>query len=133
MKNIAGIIIVPQTAQARTTLMARWRNAPSPPASAVWNEADGGWDPDWSPLCDTWDPVTNTGGVPCALPIWWDGTLVPEGWDRLRRVLRLSGWPDDPTPHGGLHYLRRMLQVNESGLYAAGFDAVCVDVDGAPC
>ena len=21
-----------------------------------------------------------------ALPLWWDGALVPEGWDRLRRV-----------------------------------------------
>ncbi len=23
---------------------------------------------------------------PNALPLWWDGALVPEGWDRLRRV-----------------------------------------------
>lgn len=25
---------------------------------------------------------------PHALPVWWDGALVPEGWDRWRRVLR---------------------------------------------
>lgn len=25
---------------------------------------------------------------PSALPLWWDGALVPEGWDRARRCLR---------------------------------------------
>jgi len=26
------------------------------------------------------------GWTACALPLWWDGALVPEGWDRARRV-----------------------------------------------
>ncbi len=26
-----------------------------------------------------------------ALPLWWDGALVPEGWDRARRVLDARG------------------------------------------
>lgn len=25
---------------------------------------------------------------PAALPLWWDGALVPEGWDRARRSIR---------------------------------------------
>ena len=27
-----------------------------------------------------------------ALPLWWDGALVPEGWDRARRVYGRCGW-----------------------------------------
>ena len=27
-----------------------------------------------------------------ALPLWWDGALVPEGWDRARRVITAQGW-----------------------------------------
>jgi hypothetical protein len=26
-----------------------------------------------------------------ALPLWWDGALVPEGWDRARRVFYAHG------------------------------------------
>jgi hypothetical protein len=27
-----------------------------------------------------------------ALVLWWDGALVPEGWDRARRVYEATGW-----------------------------------------
>lgn len=32
-----------------------------------------------------------------ALPLWWDGALVPEGYDRARRV-GISQWDDTPNP-----------------------------------
>lgn len=37
------------------------------------------------------------GRVDDALPVWWDGALVPEGWDRARRVAwDRSGFPEGP-------------------------------------
>jgi hypothetical protein len=49
-----------------------------------------------------------------ALPLWWDGALVPEGWDRARRVeetVQRSGevlepWPLDPMRRGGARYVQ---------------------------
>lgn len=35
-----------------------------------------------------------------ALPLWWDGALVPEGWDRARRV-GISVWNNEPNPDLG--------------------------------
>lgn len=38
--------------------------------------------PAWAPMCpDCGGPGRSEG-----LPLWWDGALVPEGWDRARRV-----------------------------------------------
>lgn len=34
----------------------------------------------------TWK-IGHPGPLLGALPLWWDGALVPEGWDRARRVL----------------------------------------------
>ena len=46
-----------------------------------------------------------------ALALWWDGALVPEGWDRLLRVVPdMDGSPRDPTRHGGAAYVLRMLE-----------------------
>jgi hypothetical protein len=40
-----------------------------------------------------WTLWTEQGG---ALPLWWDGELVPEGWDRARRVYAAAcaAYPD---------------------------------------
>jgi hypothetical protein len=37
-----------------------------------------------------WWNVAGTHSVN-ALPLWWDGALVPEGWDRARRVFYAHG------------------------------------------
>lgn len=37
-----------------------------------------------------------TGEPRWALPLWWEGSLVPEGWDRLRRVMRAHALDQDP-------------------------------------
>jgi len=58
-------------------------------AACVYRAASGAW-VDVEPLA---------GWTACALPLWWDGALVPEGWDRARRVARAAGvttfWPDE--------------------------------------
>lgn len=33
-----------------------------------------------------------------ALPLWWDGALVPEGWDRVRRALFAYEYRVEPEP-----------------------------------
>jgi hypothetical protein len=40
------------------------------------------------------------GGEQRALPLWWDGALVPEGWDRAVRSLDSDQEPP-PTPWHG--------------------------------
>ena len=42
-------------------------------------------------------------GYPRALPLWWDGALVPEGWDRARRVLWESPASIHPAHRGAVH------------------------------
>lgn len=53
--------------------------------------------------CGTWPPASvclgDEGwrvGIARALPLWWDGALVPEGWDRARRVWFGSDAPGRP-------------------------------------
>lgn len=71
---------------------------PCPPIVA------GGARMDWRP--STYGPAPGD-----ALPIWWD-RLVPDGYDRVRRLIPgWTDWPPDPTPHGGASYIVRMAQV----------------------
>lgn len=46
--------------------------------------------------CGRWDHAGcasfATGTPTRALPLWWDDALVPEGWDRARRVIEAQGW-----------------------------------------
>lgn len=74
--------------------VARWSSAPTEQTSSCW-------------VCSVeWrhNGITLTGwtnwmatsarrdGYELALPLWWEGALVPEGWDRARRVAN-----DSPT------------------------------------
>lgn len=56
-----------------------------------------GWfpDPPWPNIAAYWSSTPPAVGLGApsdhvhtwALPLWWDGALVPEGWDRARRVV----------------------------------------------
>jgi len=74
---------------------------PAQPAPAWWHADDGVWDPDMHPG---------------ALPLWWDGTLVPEGWDRARRV-HATG--PHPVRHVGLVAGRWSPNISEAFAVAA--------------
>jgi hypothetical protein len=41
-----------------------------------------------------------------ALPLWWNGALCPEGWDRARRALWESNALVHPAHHSLLHSFR---------------------------
>ena len=64
-----------------------------------------------------------------ALPLWWDGALVPEGWDRLVRAQRRASdsgplYPPEPA----------MAWINVATTYAVWIGlasrVVLVDADG---
>lgn len=51
--------------------------------------------PEWAPVeYDVSCEEPPYGG----LPVWWEGALVPDGWDRLRRHMRSHALPRDPEP-----------------------------------
>lgn len=67
-----GIVVVPT--EAGRALLADGPCGAKPPS--VHHDDDGSW-------CDCEDyPARLSTG----LPMWWDHALVPEGWDRARRV-----------------------------------------------
>ena len=54
-----------------------------------------------------------------ALPLWWDGALVPEGWDRARRVahkvdlterMRIEAW--NPTIEEVIRFADLLVKVS---------------------
>lgn len=70
-------------------------------------------------VCWGYDDATRS-FPPNGLPLWWAGALVPEGWDRARRVFGWHDWPPDPTQHGGAAYILRMMEV-----YREDWDSLC--------
>lgn len=62
----------------------------APPA--VYRIPGEDWQPGLAPKPDRPPPKI----LRFALPLWWDGALVPEGWDRARRVYGVScaDYPD---------------------------------------
>ncbi len=81
-----------------------------------------------------WLPALRCDEAGTALPLWWDGTLVPEGWDRLRRVLARLG---RASTYLGIESLSDVADVIRAAEYAvaAGLGArvVLVDADGREC
>lgn len=73
MADPTAVLLVPTEAGAALRLTGR---CGSSPPMAHRSRRDGSWSSrgDW---CDTEES---------ALPLRWDGALVPEGWDRARRV-----------------------------------------------
>jgi hypothetical protein len=77
--------------------------------------------------------------VESALPLWWDGALVPEGWDRARRVYAAS-CADHPdviadraydTPSPGMQRLLALADMLVShGLVASRVVRLTRDADG---
>lgn len=88
-----GIVLVPAEGDPGGLLAAhRLRLPPGPQAavsvtrSAIPPEVYG-----WNASSIVW---------PHALALWWDGALVPEGWDRARRVYREAIRASGGTPVG---------------------------------
>jgi len=52
-------------------------------------------DSEWERLAlGQWSPRgMQSGDTESALVLWWDGALVPEGWDRLQRAVRREAQP----------------------------------------
>lgn len=88
-----GIVLVPT--EAGEALLAIGRSLAIVP----------GWD---VVVTRTWCPphiIRNNG--PDALPIWWAGELVPEGLDRLHRVMAHEHWSRTPSASGALQMARQ--------------------------
>lgn len=97
--DVVAVLVVPAPGDPGG-LLAPGACGARPPLVRRWDTARGPW---WGRhYCPEGSVVTDDYG----LPLWWDGCLVPEGWDRLRRRLR-AAWPgremwpahmpDDPT------------------------------------
>lgn len=94
--QIYGVLIVPVRGGSSSALLAIGGCSFSPPAQAI-VDPDGNW-------------VISSLNVPSrALPVWWEGRLCAEGWDRARRVLNQieagRGLPpivNDPTHVDGV-------------------------------
>lgn len=96
MGDIVGVLVVPADgdpggllAEGRCSAYPRF-----PPACAYWRASHQTW-------------CSGGGGhhSGAALPLWWDGALVPEGWDRARRVYlswcTSNGRTHEREPHFG--------------------------------
>jgi hypothetical protein len=59
------------------------------------------YDPHGAPGPEEWTIVSTLWTVRRALPLWWDGALVPEGWDRLIRTIGTDD-AEDATRHPSL-------------------------------
>lgn len=76
MDQVIAVLVIPASGDPGG-LTARGRCGAVNPC--VWR-----FDTDW-----TGDEDNDSWGInpdELALPLWWDGALVPEGWDRARRV-----------------------------------------------
>lgn len=92
-----GIVLVPT--EAGEALLATTRIGDlSVPAARVY------WDDDYRSWTEHW-PGERCGVE--ALPLWWDGALVPEGLDRLHRVMAHEHWSRTPSAAGALQMARQ--------------------------
>jgi len=94
---------------------------------------------DTCPHHGEWSPPPSFRGGDCymcrypeeALPLWWDGALVPEGWDRLRRAIPgMADSPSDPAQHGGPAYIVRMIEVYDAAQHGVARVVRLARVDG---
>lgn len=121
MADVRGMLVVPAKGDPGGLLAEGVCNALPPLAVDM-----GGW---WSAVGDVadrdWDDAEY------ALPLWWDGALVPEGWDRLRRVLARLG---RASTYLGIESLSDVADVVRAAEYAVaagvGSRVVLVDADG---
>ncbi len=63
-----------------------------PPCAELYGVWCGAYDAMRETASDQWSGEPTEAPKAIALPLWWDGALVPEGWDRARRVHRATGW-----------------------------------------
>jgi hypothetical protein len=79
MSDIVAVLVVPAEGDPGG-LLAAGACGSIPPLVRRWDTARGPW---WGRhYCPEGSVVTDDYG----LPLWWDGSLVPEGWDRARRA-----------------------------------------------
>ncbi len=82
MADPHAILLVPTEDGA--SLLALGRLGQRPPCLVSYPKRGPDTQPPWSPYAI---PTMDMGyGRVLALPLWWDGELVPEGWDRARRA-----------------------------------------------
>ena len=73
-----AIVLVPAEGDPGGLLAARRLRLPGPQAAVSVTRAAV------PPQVSGWDPSSSL--WPSGLPLWWDGALVPAGWDRARRA-----------------------------------------------
>lgn len=81
MAEIVAVLVVP-VAGDPGGLLASGRFPCWPPMAS----------PHQTPIGTTWTATVTVAPVHAALVLWWDGALVPEGWDRARRVYYKFGY-----------------------------------------
>jgi hypothetical protein len=77
-QDVVAVLVVPADGDPGG-LLAMGKLGQRPPCVIDYGRSTDGWQPYAIPTM-----TTGTGTL--ALPLWWDGALVPEGWDRARRV-----------------------------------------------
>lgn len=88
MSDVVAVILVPSKGDPGR-LLATGACGAIPPLVRRWDTGRGPW---WGRhYCPEGSVATDDYG----LPLWWDGRLVPEGWDRFVRALLPSDGRDD--------------------------------------
>lgn len=87
MSDIVAVLVVPAAGDPGGLLAVRDPWYTFPPPTVTWSEVRG-----WRIGRDVTNPMRVV--MPhWALPLWWDGALVPEGWDRARRIIDSAPLP----------------------------------------
>lgn len=96
--DIVGVLVVPAEGDPGGLLRVGVLGARPPVARRFVHRDLGVWESSVVEVTTLADP-SRWPSQELALVLWWDDALVPEGWDRARRVpiLPFGGWERDPT------------------------------------
>jgi hypothetical protein len=85
MSDIVAVLVVPAAGDP-AGLLTTGRCDSVPPEVQSGHACGHAYHREWKPAGEMTDCYMCRHPA-SALPLWWDGSLVPEGWDRLNRAL----------------------------------------------
>ena len=118
MSDIVAVLVVAAEGDPGGLLAPGRCGAQPPMVHRAVRELYTGTDLTWERLqLGDWSTLGSVGAsTESALPLWWDGQLVPEGWDRARRVL----WTRGRHIHPAHHYVVHAIEVESLDLETEG-------------
>lgn len=156
MSDVVAVIVVPAAGDpgellARGRLGARVPLVAKPLSTAhldamrlhnITHPHDDPWPEEELVVLGQWHRASRDPLEDCALPVWWDGSLVAEGWDRFaRRILlpcvkrdapplrrSLEAWDSPPLTHVIHHAARLESRIGRVVLLTRSADGRLVEV-----